>query len=214
MTEPTSETPGAGEPARDEPKRFLFLRRKPGADDAPAGETGSGTGPTGAVVAEAVGSPAGAPGGTVRPGVIRRRRRQLTDTYQQALFDLGGLAMELHGRGLLVEDVMRRKAAEVADIREQLSDLGARLDEMRQARQERRQAGRGSYVTCPACGARSPGKANFCFSCGAPLAIAQAEAASGDADAEQVTTTIAEEVVVVEDAQPTAAIPAPEQGDA
>ena len=107
---------------------------------------------------------------------------------------------------------MRRKAAEVADIRGQLDDLGARLDEIRQARQERRTAGRGSSVTCPACGARSPAKANFCSACGVSLAAVSTDVA--DADGEQVTTVIAEEAVVVEDAQPTVAIPAPGRDDA
>jgi hypothetical protein len=204
MTDPAPETgaPEAAQPAP--PKRFLFLRRKTQEDVAP-GDAAESAAPSDAP------APADAPDERVRPGVLRRRRRQIEGAYQQAVFDLGGLAMELHGRGLLAEDVMRRKAAEVADLRAQLNELGARLDEMRKQRQERRQAGRRPGVTCEACGARSVAGANFCATCGAPLVVATAGEGDGPGAGEddQVTTVISvEETVVVEpDPQPTAAIP-------
>jgi len=210
MTDSAPETPQPGEPAETAPKRFLFLRKR-AVDD------------TSAATAGGTDTPAAPPSGTdaaqsdsaqpdIRPGVLRRRRRQLMGTYEQGIFDLGGLAMELHSRGLLAEDVLRRRAAEVADVRGQLDDLGAQLDEMRQARQERRQAGRGASVTCPACGARSRATANFCASCGAPLQPAAAEDGSHE-DADQPTTVIVEEQVtsvIIEvpgDPQETSVIP-------
>jgi hypothetical protein len=195
MTDPAPETPAEGDVPQPQPKRFLFLRRKEStvAVDAPVPDETT-TPDTGAADGDA--SP-----DRIRPGVLKRRRRQLTGQYEQGIFDLGGLAMELHSRGLLAEDVMRRRAAEVADIRAQVDELTAELDQLRQDRQERRQSGRGDSVQCPACGFRSRSTANFCASCGAPLKV----------EADQPTTVIVEEqvttVIVEEDPQPTVAIP-------
>jgi hypothetical protein len=99
-----------------------------------------------------------------------------------------------------------------------LDDLGAQIDDLRQARQERRQAGRGASVTCPACGARSRSGANFCASGGSPLQQAVAvHDASPEAD--QPTIVIVDEQVtsvIIEapgDPQDTSIIP-PADGDA
>lgn len=215
MTDPAPETGPSEEAQPAQPKRFLFLRRRD-VVETPA--------PGSPAPSDAVDAAAEDPGERVRPGVLRRRRRALEGVYQQAIFDLGGLAMELHSRGLLAEDVMRRKAAEVTDIRQQLDELGARLDELRDERKERRQAGRRPAITCPACGARCAAGANFCASCGAPLAPAATDGdhgegeggdAGGDAGGEEQVTTVIEETVVVEqDVQPTQAIPpVPRDGD-
>ena len=107
----------------------------------------------------------------IRPGVLRRRRRMLLGQYEQGIFDLGGLALELYGRGLLAEEVMRRRAAEVSDLRGQVHQVDDQLDGIKSSRAERRQSGRGASITCPSCGARSKSGANFCAECGAPLAI-------------------------------------------
>ncbi|MGB1676223.1 MAG: hypothetical protein ACPHJV_07525 [Miltoncostaeaceae bacterium] len=212
MTEPSPDTDAdGGAPAQ--PSRFLFLRRRPPAQaDAPAdGADASGGAVDGAT------EDAGSAPDRARPGVLRRRRRQLTATYEQAVFDLGGLAMELHGRGLLAEAVMRRKAAEVADIRTQIEELDARLEDVRRDRRERRQAGRGGGITCPQCGTRSQAGANFCASCGTALALA-ADAADAPDDAQATTVIVDEQVttVIVEaeaDPQPTTAIPPQSGGD-
>jgi len=209
MTEPSPDTDAdGGAPAQ--PSRFLFLRRRqPAQADAPADGAGASGDATDGATEDAGSAPDRA-----RPGVLRRRRRQLTATYEQAVFDLGGLAMELHARGLLAEAVMRRKAAEVADIRTQIEELDARLEDVRR---ERRQAGRSGGITCPQCGARSQAGANFCASCGAALAPAGGtDAGLDDAQAtaviveEQVTTVIVETEA---DPQPTTAIPPQSGGD-
>jgi len=207
MTEPSPDTDAdGGAPAQ--PSRFLFLRRRPAAQAESAAED--------AGASDGLAENAEAPEDRMRPGVLRRRRRQLTATYEQAVFDLGGLAMELHGRGLLAEAVMRRRAAEVADIRTQIEELDARLEDVRRDRRERRQAGRGG-ITCPQCGTRSQAGANFCASCGAALAPAgRMDEAPDDAQAtavivdEQVTTVIVEAEA---DPQPTTAIPPRSGGD-
>ena len=210
MTEPSPDTDAdGGAPAQ--PSRFLFLR-PPAQVDAPA----DGAGASGGAV-DGPSEDAGSAPDHVRPGVLRRRRRQLTAAYEQAVFDLGGLAMELHGRGLLAEAVMRRKAAEVADIRTQIEELDARLEDVRRDRRERRQADHGGGITCPQCGTRSQAGANFCASCGTALALA-ADAADAPDDA-QVTKVIVDEqvtTVIVEaeaDPQPTTAIPPQSGGD-
>ena len=210
MTDPVPETPAGDDAPPAAPKRFLFLRRKDPATAPGAGTDAAGPAPDATPAPDGT-ADADVKPDRIRPGVLKRRRRQLTAQYEQGIFDLGGLAMELHSRGLLAEDVMRRRAAEVADIRAQVEDLGAQLDQLRQERQERRQAGRGGSIQCPSCGFRSRSTANFCASCGAPLKPEAAEATEAD----QPTTIIVEEqvttVIVDEDPQPTVAIP-PQQG--
>lgn len=208
MTDPAPDTPAE----TTAPKRFLFLRRRDPADAPPVAGT-----------PQDAPEPAGGEAATVdeervRPGVLRRRRRQLMTAYEQGIFDLGGLAMELHRRGLLAEDVMRRRAAEVNDLRQQIDDMATRLDAIRAERQERRQGGRGAAVTCPACGARSRSTANFCAACGAALSPATASAAADTAGADQPTTVIVDEqvttVIADDDPQHTAVITPRDEGDA
>lgn len=212
MTDSVPETPAEGDAQAPAPKRFLFLRRREPAPAPGQPAAGAEAPAKPAEVVEVVEVDADATPDHIRPGVLKRRRRQLTSQYEQGIFDLGGLAMELHSRGLLAEDVMRRRAAEVADIRAQITDLGAQLDQLREDRKERRQAGRGGSIQCPSCGFRSRGTANFCASCGAPLRaeIAEAVVASDQPTSvivdEQVTTIISED-----DPQPTVAIP-PQDG--
>lgn len=145
-----------------------------------------------------------------RPGVLRRRRRKLLGQYEQGIFDLGGLALELHRRGLLVEDVMRRKAAEVSDLRGQVDHLDEQLEGIRAERAERRQAGRGSTRTCPQCGARGRADANFCAQCGA--AMSPADSVAGGPAVDQPTQVIADAAaqdtqVITGDAQATQVLP-------
>ncbi|MFM9018055.1 MAG: hypothetical protein ACKORG_01290 [Actinomycetota bacterium] len=203
MTDPAPETPAEGTDPSPQPKRFLFLRRREAAAGTDAAAEPAATGAD--TPADADITP-----DRIRPGVLKRRRRQLTAQYEQGIFDLGGLAMELHARGLLAEDVMRRRAAEVADIRAQVDDLSAQLDQLRQERQDRRQAGRGGSIQCPACGFRSRSTANFCAACGAPLK-ADVVVVDGVVEVDQPTTVIVDEqvttVIVDDDPQPTAAIP-------
>ncbi len=208
MTEPSPDTDAdGGAPAQ--PSRFLFLRRRqPAQAQAPAEDASASDGAV---------EDGGSAADRTRAGVLRRRRRKLTAAYEQAVFDLGGLAMEMHGRGLLAEAVMRRKAAEVADVQTQIEELDTRLEDLRRDRRERRQAGRAGGITCPQCGTRSPAGSNFCGACGTALVpAAEVDDAPDDAQAttvivdEQVTTVIVE---VEADPQPTTAIPPRPGGD-
>lgn len=148
----------------------------------------------------------------IRPGVLRRRRRILLGQYEQGIFDLGGLALELYGRGLLAEEVMRRRAAEVNDLRGQVHQVDDQLDGIKSSRAERRQSGRGASITCPSCGARSKSGANFCAECGAPLAIV-AEVVEEEQNTIIITDTPDQPTQVISsdggDQQATQAIPMP-----
>jgi hypothetical protein len=176
MTEDTPDQPDATSADAATPARRGLFRKRTPAEPAEAPVV---------VDAESEETP-----DRTRPGVLRRRRRALVGKYEQGIFDLGGLALELHRRGLLAEEVMRRKAAEVSDLRGQVDQVDERLDEIRSERTERRQTGRGGGRTCPACGARCSAKAKFCAECGTPLAAAEAPAPAGTDD--QPTIVIAD----------------------
>lgn len=225
MTDPASDQPGpteasvgAPEPAaapEEAPSKRRLFRRRPSAPAADAAATpatdvaGGGQADTPAV------ADPGDRAGRIRPGVLRRRRRALTTKFEQGLFDIGGLALEMHRRGILAEEVMRRRAAEVSDIRGQLEDVENQLGEIKSDRAERRAAGRGPTRHCPSCNARCRPSANFCASCGAALRADIAAPHAGDDD--QPTIVIAEgpeqltEVIVVpgEADQHTSVFPAP-----
>jgi hypothetical protein len=198
MTENTPDQPDAtNADAATPPRRGLFRKRNPAeATEAPV-----------VIDAEDEQTPE-----RTRPGVLRRRRRALVSKYEQGIFDLGGLALELHRRGLLAEEVMRRKAAEVSDLRGQVDQVDERLDEIRSERTERRHAGRGSGRTCPECGARCSAKAKFCAECGTPLVAAETSAPAGTDD--QPTIVIADasaqetQVIATGDGQRTEVFPA------
>ncbi len=152
----------------------------------------------------------------IRPGVLRRRRRILLGQYEQGIFDLGGLALELYGRGLLAEEVMRRRAAEVNDLRGQVHQVDDQLDGIKSSRAERRQSGRGASITCPSCGARSKSGANFCAECGVPLAIVT-EVVEVEQDTIVITDMPEQPTQVIasgaDDPQATQAIPMPSESE-
>lgn len=152
----------------------------------------------------------------IRPGVLRRRRRILLGQYEQGIFDLGGLALELYGRGLLAEEVMRRRAAEVNDLRGQVHQVDDQLDGIKSSRAERRQSGRGASITCPSCGARSKSGANFCAECGVPLAIVT-EVVAVEQDTIVITDMPEQPTQVIasgaDDPQATQAIPMPGESE-
>lgn len=195
MTDETPDQPAeATTPEATPSRRGLFRKRSPEpVAEATTEAPGAGTSPAPGAGAAATGDDAeeATEGGErTRPGVLRRRRRQLLGKYEQGIFDLGGLALELHRRGLLAEEVMRRKAAEVSDLRGQVDQVDERLEEIRAERGERRKSGKTAYTTCPSCGARCKASANFCAECGAALKAPDAPADAAPAD--QPTTVIAD----------------------
>jgi hypothetical protein len=200
MTDQTPDQPSEPAAAETPARRGLFRKRTPAPTEVEVVEVE-------VVNVEIADEDAGE---RTRPGVLRRRRRQLLGQYEQGIFDLGGLALELHRRGLLAEEVMRRKAAEVSDLRGQVDQVDDRLEEIRSERSDRRQSGRGASRVCPACGARCKATANFCAECGTPLKAADAEGTAGD---DQPTIVIADtaaqdtQIIQTGDAQPTEVFP-------
>ena len=61
-----------------------------------------------------------------RAGALHRRRRTLISQRQEAVYHLGGLAFELYRRDLLSEEVMRRRAGEIAMLDDTVRDIDIR----------------------------------------------------------------------------------------
>jgi hypothetical protein len=117
---------------------------------------------------------------------LRRERRRLLTAREEAVYHLGGLAFELYRRDQLGEEVMRRRAGEVAMLDDTVRDIDARLGELDRERRERR--GRRAAADEPAgncltCRAPFRAEARFCWQCGAQLV----PTSGGD---EQVTAVI------------------------
>jgi hypothetical protein len=114
------------------------------------------------------------------PSQLRRQRKELIDRREDVVYNLGGLAFELHRHALLSEPVMRRRAGDVAVIDASVRKIDERLAEIdaeRQARREerkRRLPGRAKAPAplghCTHCAAPyTEPEARFCWSCGERL---------------------------------------------
>jgi hypothetical protein len=119
------------------------------------------------------------------PGRLRRRRRKLLSRREEAVYHLGGLAFELYRRDMLGEEVMRRRAGEVALLDDTVRDIDVRLGELDRERRERRRRAdpEAPAGNCLDCRAPFRAEARFCWQCGARLV----PSAVGD---EQVTAVI------------------------
>jgi hypothetical protein len=119
------------------------------------------------------------------PGKLRRERRRLLASREEAVYHLGGLAFELYRRDQLGEEVMRRRAGEVALLDETVRDIDVRLGEIDRERKERRRRAPGDGVAgnCLTCRAPFRAEARYCWQCGTRLA----PPSEGD---EQVTAII------------------------
>ena len=173
--EETAPAPDAAPAGSTSWRRFL-PRRRP----APSGGSGAEAPAEGATEAIPA-TPA-----QERAGALHRRRRALIAQRQEAVYHLGGLAFELYRRDLLDEEVMRRRAGEVALLDDTVRDIDIRLSEMDRERRERRARSQGdlSAGNCVRCHAPFRAEARFCWQCGAQV-VPESE---GD---EQATATIA-----------------------
>jgi hypothetical protein len=149
---------------------------------------GAGAAPAAAEPAEQPTEAIPAPPRLERPGRLRRHRRQLLTRREEAVYHLGGLAFELYRREMLGEEVMRRRAGEVAMLDDTVRDIDVRLGELDSARRERRERHRPDpdppVGACLECRAPFRAAARFCWQCGAALV----PPGVGD---EQVTAVIA-----------------------
>lgn len=168
---------GAGDRDAHAPARSSFFRRRAPADPAggPA-EAGTDGEPAGDQEAEA---PDDERERALRggPGRLRRRRKRLLREREQAVFHLGGLAYELHGRDLLDQEVLRRRAEQIGEIDDTVHAIDGRLAELAAARHQRRNGGEGAATVgnCLPCRAPFYAEAQFCWRCGSRLAPGEAE---------------------------------------
>lgn len=178
----TGET-AAEAPAR--PRRRLFARRSPEAQDEPPAALAEDDPPGGDDPEAREDRDAGLDGGV---NSLRRRRKRLLRDREVAVYHLGGLAYELHRRDMLDPPVLRLRADAIGLVDETVHAIDVRLEELAAEREERRARGGGTEApatagNCLACRAPFYLDARFCWQCGSRLA-------PGDDD-EQVTQMIA-----------------------
>ena len=177
QTPPAGEAPSAGARSwRD----WLPRRRTAAAEPPPEPPAANGDGP--AEQPTEVIPPPPRPDG---PAKLRRERRRLLASREQAVYHLGGLAFELYRRDQLGEEVMRRKAGEVAMLDDTVRDIDSRLGEIDRDRKERRRRAPADGVAgnCLTCRAPFRAEARYCWQCGTQLV----PTADGD---DQVTAII------------------------
>ncbi len=119
-----------------------------------------------------------APPGPQRPptvGQLRRERKRLWEERQEAVYHLGGLALDLHGRALLGDDLVGLRAQVVTEIDRRILEL----DELLLEADDRRHRGRVRVPDpagyCLSCGAPHQSEAAFCFRCGARIHSPEAD---------------------------------------
>jgi hypothetical protein len=172
-TEPAAETP-TPEAA---PKRRWLSRRRPA--EPPPEDAADGAAPEAPAETETEHETAAIPEATTPappaqdgPRRLRRNRKRILSQREVAVYDLGGLAFELFRRDLLTEEVMVRRAQEVAELDDTVRDIDVRLGEIDRERRERRNRAPADpdVGCCMVC--RSPFRADarFCSQCGAQVA--------------------------------------------
>jgi hypothetical protein len=182
--QPPAAEPGAGDadaaPAESPSWRRFLPRRRASAEAAPGAASANGDAPT-EQPTEVIPPPPRPEG----PARLRRERRRLLASREQAVYHLGGLAFELYRRDQLGEEVMRRRAGEVAMLDDTVRDIDTRLGEIDRERKERRRrtGDDGVAGNCLTCRAPFRAEARFCWQCGTQLV----RVSEGD---EQVTAVI------------------------
>lgn len=143
----------------------------PIAGDAVPVPSGSSAGDAAPPPAPAVSAPstrgADAGDGSARsPSVarLRRERRDLFDHREEAVYHVGGLAVELRRRGIDDAELVNRRADLVLETDQRIADLDLRLTEL-SGRRHHRMPPTAGY--CLSCGAPFQEEAAFCFRCGA-----------------------------------------------
>ena len=102
-------------------------------------------------------------------GRLRRERRRLWDLRQESVYHLGGLSLDLHGRGLLRDELVALRAEVVAEMDRRMAELDELLAEADDRRRKRRVRAPEPVGYCMSCGAPHQAEAAFCFRCGARI---------------------------------------------
>lgn len=90
------------------------------------------------------------------PGALRRERRALLESREQALRDLGGLIFEMYRRDRFNEQLVGERCRELLELDRRLGEIDDLLDA----------ATRRSPARRCACGAELPPFSRFCPQCG------------------------------------------------
>lgn len=102
-------------------------------------------------------------------GRLRRERRRLWDLRQESVYHLGGLSLDLYGRGLLSDELVALRAEIIAEMDRRMAELDALLAEVDDRRRTRRVRVAEPVGYCMSCGAPHQAEAVFCFRCGARI---------------------------------------------
>lgn len=108
-------------------------------------------------------------------GQLRRERKRLWDERQDAVYHLGGLALDLHGREMLGDDLIARRAEVVTDIDRRILVLDEQLQDADDRRRRGRVRAPEPVGYCLSCGAPHQSEAAFCFRCGARISSPESD---------------------------------------
>ncbi len=109
-------------------------------------------------------------------GQLRRERKRLWDERQETVYHVGGLAVELHRRDLLADDLVRKRTSRVVELDENLATIDDQLAQIDDRRRRGRVVEPEVAGYCLSCGAPHMTEAAFCFRCGARIVTPTAEA--------------------------------------
>lgn len=132
--------------------------------------------------------PPAAPAKPPTVGELRRERRRLWDEREQAVYHVGGLAVDLRRRGLDDPDLVNRRADAVLAIDVRLNEVDGTLEQIDTRRRGTRPAPAAGY--CMSCGAPYHLEAAFCFRCGARVTLPAEEPDLGAAPTDTPTAII------------------------
>ena len=123
---------------------------------------------------------AAASAGFGQRGKLRRRLRRLRNARADQLVKLGTLVLDARKRSNGSQpEVVKRRAAEVAEIDRQARELGHAVD----PHADRRVVASGVAGSCRECGALLSTEDRFCASCGTPTSAKRARPAGPEAAA-------------------------------
>ncbi len=106
----------------------------------------------------------GGSGRTPSIATLRRERRDLFDQREEALYHVGGLAIDLRRRGVSDTELVNRRADLVLEMDQKIADLDQQLVDLNVRRKQKAPVTAGY---CMSCGAPFQQEAAFCFRCGA-----------------------------------------------
>lgn len=106
-------------------------------------------------------------------GELRRERKRLWDAREEAVYHVGGLAVDLRRRAIDDVELINRRADAVLGIDARLNEVDAVLSQIDSRRRGGPPIPAAGY--CMSCGAPFQHEATFCFRCGARVVVPDEE---------------------------------------